>query len=77
MVAIFAIASIVKARHEGNLKVPANSVLGRIYGPDPAEEAERQRHREEVQALKERVAVLERIVTDSGSSLDREIERLR
>ncbi len=35
------------------------------------------RLREEVKALKERLAVLERIATDSSNSLDRQIEALR
>ena len=43
----------------------------------PADDAEKQRLREEVQALKERVAVLERIATDSSSNLAHEIEQLR
>jgi type VI protein secretion system component VasK len=42
-----------------------------------ASDAEKQRLREEVQELKERVAVLERIATDSGTSLAHEIEKLR
>lgn len=33
--------------------------------------------REEVRALKERIAVLERLATDETSALDREIEKLR
>jgi len=40
-------------------------------------EAENARLKEEMKALKERVAVLERIATDRGSLLDQEIERLR
>jgi hypothetical protein len=39
--------------------------------------AENQRLRDEVRALKDRIQVLERIATDSSSSLDREIESLR
>ncbi|MDB5697474.1 MAG: hypothetical protein JWN69_278 [Alphaproteobacteria bacterium] len=35
------------------------------------------RLQEEVKALKERVAVLERIATDRGNLLEQEIERLR
>ena len=42
-------------------------------GPDP----EAQALREEIRQLKARVATLERIATDSSSSLDREIESLR
>ncbi len=38
---------------------------------------EAERLREEVRALKERVATLERIATDGSASLDREIEALR
>jgi hypothetical protein len=41
------------------------------------DDAENQRLREEVRALKDRIAVLERIATDSSSNLDREIEALR
>lgn len=41
--------------------------------PDP----EAGRLREEVRGLKERVAVLERLITDQSSSLDREFEKLK
>lgn len=47
---------------------------------DPAaayQNPEADRLREEVKALKERVAVLERLATDSSSALDREFELLR
>lgn len=46
---------------------------------DPAEALESRQLRGEVQALKERIQVLERVITDthSSSDLDREIERLR
>ena len=45
-----------------------------------AAEAENRHLREEVKAMKDRLAVLERIATennDSGARLDREIDRLR
>ncbi len=45
--------------------------------PRPADDAEARRLRDEVRALKERIAVLERIATDHSTSLDREIESLR
>lgn len=47
--------------------------------PTPQEDAENRRLREEVKSLRERVQVLERVITDShsSSSLDREIEKLR
>jgi hypothetical protein len=41
--------------------------------PDP----EAARLREEVKALKERVAVLERLATDSSTALEREFDKLR
>jgi hypothetical protein len=42
-----------------------------------ADSGESQRLREEIRALKDRIAVLERIATDRSTSLDREIEALR
>jgi hypothetical protein len=46
---------------------------------DPVASAEADRQREEIKALKERIAVLERLATDTNSAvaLDREIEKLR
>jgi len=47
---------------------------------DDAAQAENQRLREELGAMKDRLAVLERLATDnndSGARLDREIEKLR
>ena len=41
--------------------------------PDP----ETSRLREDVRGLKERVAVLERLITDQSSALDREFEKLK
>ena len=43
----------------------------------PEEDAERQRLREDVRVLRERVAVLERIATDRKHHLADEIESLR
>jgi hypothetical protein len=56
-------------RHQGEAPRPA----------DPAEALESRQLRQEVQALRERVQVLERVITDThtSSDLDREIERLR
>ena len=42
-------------------------------GPDP----EAERLRAEVKALKDRVAVLERLATDSSTALEREFEKLK
>lgn len=69
IIAIVMIAGIFRARH--------GSRLSRWQEADPVDDAETQRLRDEVRTLKERVAVLERIATDSGTSLEREIEKLR
>ncbi|WP_414902996.1 hypothetical protein ACMT1E_06995 [Sphingomonas flavalba] len=70
IVAITAVASVLRARYG----------IGRSRGgrqdiavPD----AEASRMRDEIRALKDRVAVLERLATDDNNSLEREIERLR
>lgn len=72
IVAITAIASVMRARY---------GVVRRGKGEDfvRPDNGENDRLREELRALKERVAVLERIATenDRGLSLDREIEALR
>jgi hypothetical protein len=73
IVAIVSIAGIMRAKY---------GVVRRHKGEDhvrPGDDAENQRLREELRALKERVAVLERIATenDRGLALDREIEALR
>lgn len=47
------------------------------FADTQVDDAENQRLREEVRALKDRIAVLERIATDSSTNLDREIEALR
>lgn len=72
IVAITAIASIYRAKY---------GVVRRGKGEDfvRPDNGENERLREELRALKERVAVLERIATenDRGMTLDREIEALR
>ena len=67
------------------LIVTIGKVLSRRYGASgrqavaATESADTLRMRDEVRQLKERIAVLERVVTDNHGSigLDREIERLR
>lgn len=72
IVAISAIASVYRAKY---------GVIRRGKGEDfvRPDDGESERLRAELRALKERVAVLERIATDNdrGLSLDREIEALR
>jgi uncharacterized protein YlxW (UPF0749 family) len=66
IVAIVMLATLLKARFHHRSRREAEE-----------ESPETQRLRDEVKSLKERVAVLERIVTDSRDSLAHEIERLR
>lgn len=72
IVAITAIASVVR----GLLGIGRGRRAERFAAgtqPDP----ETDRLREEVRTLKERVAVLERVITDQSSALDREFEKLK
>ena len=52
---------------------------GRIADTTPVESPDMIRAREEMRAMKERIAVLERVITDNHGSLDldRQIEQLR
>jgi uncharacterized protein YlxW (UPF0749 family) len=72
IVAIVMFASVMRARYTGGRR------RGR-HGRDeaPAAVAENSRLKEEVQALRDRIAVLERITVEKESSLEREIEKLR
>lgn len=69
IVLITTIASIFKAKHR--------SRHGKDGTDQAIESAETIRLRDEVKALKERLAVIERITVEKESSLEREIERLR
>jgi hypothetical protein len=71
IVAITAIASVIRAKYGVVRRDKGEHLIDR--GPDP----EAQRLREEVKTLKDRVAVLERLATDSSTALDREFEKLR
>jgi len=70
IVAIVMIASVLKARMGGGRR-------RHQAGPAPEAAAENHRLKEEVRALHERIAVLERITVEKENSLDREIEKLR
>jgi uncharacterized protein YlxW (UPF0749 family) len=67
IVAIVMIASIFKARSKFHYQSEG----------DPASRDENRRLREEVQQLKERLKVLERITVEKENSLAKEIESLR
>jgi hypothetical protein len=71
IVAITAIASVVRAKYGVVRRQKGEDFITR--GPDP----EAVRLREEVKALKDRVAVLERLATDSSTALEREFEKLK
>ena len=68
LVLIGTVGKIIQARYQAQADRPASDA--------PAEVV---RAREEVRQLKERIQVLERVITDNHGSheLDREIERLR
>ena len=69
IVAITAIAGMYKARHGIRRDKQGNE-----HRVDDAENA---RLRDEVKALKDRLAVIERITVEKENSLEREIEQLR
>ena len=71
IVLVAVVGGIIKARYKA---------AGRIEQQTPQDSADVRQQREEIRALKERIAVLERLATennDSGARLDREIEKLR
>lgn len=69
IVAIIMIGSVIRAGIRGPRQAPIFS--------NPHGEAENRRLREEVQELKERIKVLERITVEKENSLAKEIESLR
>ena len=70
IVAIVMLASVLRAKYRGERRREEEALAGR-------DDAETQRLREEVKALKERLQVLERITVEKENSLEREIENLR
>ena len=78
IVVIATIGGVLKARY-GIHKDKSGNEFYRNSG-DPAAAVENSRLKDEVRSLKERVQVLERVITDTETSsvrLDREIESLR
>lgn len=73
IVLIVTIGSIVRAR----LGVARHHRGEHFVGRAGPVDAEAERLRDEVRQLKERVAVLERLATDSSTALDREFEKLK
>ena len=77
IIAITAIASVVRAKYGVTSGCGSRRNRdGRLAQAAPPDD-EADRLRAEVKALKERVAVLERLATDHTSALDREFERLK
>ena len=78
IVAISAIASVMRAKHG---VVRTGRGREEVFVGNRHDDVENERLRGEVRQLKERIAVLERIVTDGdrnrGLALEREIEALR
>jgi uncharacterized protein YlxW (UPF0749 family) len=73
IVAIVMFASVLRARYGVGRRRRRHE-----QGDAPAvTAAENSRLKEEVQALRDRIAVLERITIEKESSLEREIEKLR
>lgn len=70
IITIVMIGGILKARYGYLGKHRDNEAM-------PRDDAETQRLKEEVRALKDRLQVLERITVEKESSLNREIEQLR
>jgi len=78
IVAISAVASVLRAKY-GIVRRGRGRNAEEVYVGKPLPDADTDRMREEIRTLKERIAVLERIATDTSSAvqLDREIEKLR
>ena len=78
IVVVVTIGGVLRARYGVGKDWRGNDV--HLAGETTASAAENVRLREELKSLKERLAVLERLATDSNTSsanLDREIEKLR
>ena len=65
IVTVVMVASVLRARYKA------------VAAERQAEDPDRVRAREEIKALRDRIAVLERIATEKENSLAQEIDRLR
>ena len=78
IVVVVTIGGVLRARYGVGKDWKGNDV--RFNDDSGVSDAENARLRDELKSLKERLAVLERLATDSNTSsanLDREIEKLR
>ncbi|WP_084580522.1 hypothetical protein [Sphingomonas azotifigens] len=78
IIVVITIGKVLQARY-GVIKGGRGDRMEGLSARDPAETFEADRLRDEIRALKERVQVLERVITDNETSLrlDHEIEKLR
>jgi hypothetical protein len=76
IVAIVMIAGVLRAKLGVGRAHRGEHFTGRHQASGQAS-VDAERLRDEVRSLKERVAVLERLVTDQSTSLDREFEKLK
>ena len=74
IVAIFAVASVLRARARAQAGITEdNEGNETLYSPSDAEsDAPDKAAQEEIRALKDRIATLERIATDANSTASRE-----
>lgn len=75
--AMICLVTIWSRRHDRELGITRDEDGNPVFPPQAAGRAEDAEARAEIARLKQRIAVLERIVTDRGHSLAEEIERLR
>ena len=76
IVAITAIASVLRVMF-GSGGRKHERIMKHMSAMASQRDPEAERLREDVRTLKERVAVLERLITDQSTSLDREFEKLK
>ena len=76
---IWGFVAMFRHRHDRHLGVVRDDDGNPVFPPQPGEKAETPEMRREVEQLRERIKVLERIVTDDARprSLANEIENLR
>ncbi|MEQ8411092.1 MAG: hypothetical protein RIC51_12090 [Erythrobacter sp.] len=77
VVALWSVVTIWTRRHDRELGVARDEDGNPVFPPSAQGKAEDPQARAEIQRLRERIVVLERIVTDRGHALADEIERLR
>ena len=75
--AMISVVTIWTRRHDRELGITRDEDGNPVFPPHPQGKAEDAEARAEIARLKQRIAVLERIVTDRGHGLAEEIERLR